>query len=211
MSAEEYTKLRWDAGLALATGTLAGRVDSLNSEIYFNGAVTEESIICLIGEFTKVLDKPAQSSASIVAGEGAPAHVTLYLDSGGGAVKDAFKFIDFVTALKQTRRLHLTTVCLGIVASAATLMALMGDVRYITPNAIFMIHELSCGVGGTFTHISSRMKFVSMVHERILSIYLECVVGLAREELEKLLSTETWFSATECAARGFAEVLDRSK
>lgn len=212
MNTKQYYNLCWQAeqDTTLCTTptppTPTTAVKSMNNELYFNSNITSGSINMLIDEFTKVIDKHNTATTHIIHND-APITVILYIDSPGGIIKDAFKFIDFVCALKRTYKINLTTVGLGVVASAATLILLIGDQRYMTPNSIFMIHELWTALWGTYTRIASQMKHIHALHERIVTFYLEKVPSLEHDQLEKLLVIETWFSANECADMGFAQVL----
>jgi ATP-dependent Clp protease, protease subunit len=183
-------------------------VRSNNNEIYFTGGVSQSSIILLIKEFDTVLGNINKAQTTLLQSTQPIVEVILYIDSGGGVIKDCFKFIDYIDILKKNHGLHLTTVCNGLVASAATLMALTGDKRYITNHSTYMIHELFGHTVGTFTHLNSHIKHINIIHEHIMRLYLKYVPSLERDKLAQLLQNETWFSAKECAAMGFAEVIN---
>jgi ATP-dependent Clp protease protease subunit len=86
-------------------------------------------------------------------------------------------------------------------------MALVGDKRYITRHSVYMIHELFGQSIGTFTHLTSRIKHINMLHDNIVALYLKYVPSLDREKLLNLLQTETWFSAQECQDMGIADII----
>ena len=91
-----------------------------------------------------------------------------------------------------------------MVASAGTIMCIVADKRLITKHATAMIHELSSGRSGKFTHLMSYSKHLTDVHNILLNIYLEGSPN-TKEELERILNTETWYNAQEYLDSGFVD------
>lgn len=188
-------------------GVQSDRVRSVGNEIFFTDAVSPASIEALIKEFHAVISRSQTASSGILGKNDASVAITLYIDSPGGYLKDCFKFIDYVSILQASGRVSLTTVITGIAASAATLMAIVGDKRYIMRNALCMVHELFSGSMGTFTQLSSGMKMLQNQHEKLLAIYLQHNKRIERQSLETLLQKETWFTAAEYVENGFVDGL----
>jgi ATP-dependent protease ClpP protease subunit len=218
----DFMSLSWGAaasgGAGLSSynfGTIKARVRSSGNDIYYCSEVCTESIDALMTELLTVVSTGEPSSTSsllpIKAGALAPRRVTLYIDSPGGIIKDCFKFIDFVNVLRSNGRLHLTTVIVGMAASAATLMACIGDERYISPLASAMVHELFGSNYGTFTQITSGIKRLTNMHESIIGIYLQHNAVITREALVDMLMRETWFTAQEYLEAGFVDGLIGNK
>jgi ATP-dependent Clp protease protease subunit len=186
-------------------GKVADRVRVSENDVFFTSEVDTDSIDLLLNEITKIADKSSSSSLSGRAGKDGPVRVTLYVDSPGGMIKDIFKFVDYVRILRRRGRIHLTTVIVGLAASAATIMASMGDVRYVTSSSTCMIHELSAGNYGTFTHLTSEMKNIKHLHDTIVDIYVSANSKVTRESLSDMLLKETWFTSQEYVEAGFAD------
>lgn len=204
--ASAYPSLSWGLSDSYDFGeTIKDRVRMVGNEIYFTSEVDAESIDRLVTLLVESIDSGSGNN-SLVRREG-PVKVVLYIDSPGGLVKDCFKFVDTVDMLKRAGRLHLTTVSLGMVASAGTLMACIGNERYVTPNTICMIHELFGGNVGTYTKLTSGMKCLAHLHETIISIYLKNNSKISRDKLTDYLAKETWFTAEEYVNEGFADGL----
>lgn len=178
-----------------------------NNEIFFYCGVNSDSINALINAVDSVIEGQMEKQKSLIKEDVANHKIVLYIDSYGGTIKDCFKFIDYINILKANHSIHLTTVCTGFVASAATLIALVGDTRYITKLTTYMLHELSCLSAGNYTHVASQMKYINNLHENIIGLYLKYVPDMTREEISKMLLTETWLTAHECEKLGFAKVL----
>jgi ATP-dependent protease ClpP protease subunit len=192
-------------------GTVKTRVRSCGNDIYYCSEVCTESIDALMTELLNAVNAGDSSTSSSLlpakAADRLPHRVTLYIDSPGGIIKDCFKFIDFVNVLRGDGRLHLTTVIVGMAASAATLMACIGDVRYISPLASAMVHELFSSNYGTFTQITSGITRLTNMHESIIGIYLQHNQKIMREKLVDMLMRETWFTAEEYVEAGFVDAV----
>lgn len=183
---------------------------SNNNEIYFDCSICHDSIIKLIKEFDKVISAFNKTQSGMIKSNDETCYITLYIDSHGGSVPDVFKMIDYIYILKKQHKLHLTTIGHGIIASAATLLALIGDDRFITPLSTYMIHNLFAGTAytvDTYTHLISRIDNIDQTHNNIINIYTQSVPNMTKEKITNLLQTETWMSAQECEEFGFAKVL----
>lgn len=207
-AAGAFINMRWVAPVEdkdYTFGGTADRVKSLKNEIYFTSDVSADSIEALIKEMNTAIRASKDSKTGVLSRASSSSNrIILYIDSPGGTLKDCFKFIDCVEIMKRLHGVHLVTVCTGMVASAATLMAIVGDERYVTENATCMIHELFGGNIGTYTQLSSGMKRLSMYHKRILDLYERNNSTLTRDNIADLLQKETWFDAHEYVAMGFA-------
>ena len=202
--------LKWigtNATSCANTGT--DYIYSINNEIYFNSDINELAINKLIKELNNVknsiIDKNKQLLHS--SNESNKIQIILYIDSPGGFLKDCFKFMDFIRIFKKNFNVHLTTIAMGMIASAATIIALSGDTKYITENCTCMIHELYAGQSGKYTQLLSKMKHIGMYHTKIVKLYLDNNKKIGEEKLLDLLKTETWFTAEEYIEHGFADKL----
>ena len=83
-------------------------------------------------------------------------------------------------------------------------MALTAHKRLMTASAYAMVHELSSGNSGKFTFLSSHMDFVNQLHSKLVNIYVDAT-GKPKDEIEKLMKNETWFSAEEYKRLGFVD------
>jgi len=176
---------------------------SKGTEIYFNACVSDNTITSLIKEFQSVMDNYKKSNETLYKNDGNAPWITLFIDSGGGSVSACFRFVDYVDIIRTEGKIQgLTTVITGCAASAATIMAVVGDERLMTKNAISMIHELWSGSSGQYTHLASYMQILTYLHERIIEIYNE-YTGRTIEDLKGLLAKESWYSAKQYLEEGF--------
>jgi len=138
--------------------------------------------------------------------------IILHIDSYGGCVGAIFKFVDCVEQLKK-KKIRFRTIINGRACSAATLMAIVGDKKQMTKHSYSMIHELQCVAGGYHTHIQSYLKYISSLHNDIVSVYNrfrtksgeEESKPISVEQIEKWMIEETWFGAQEYLKLGFVD------
>lgn len=186
-------------------GTPSERVKAIGNEIFFTSTISTDTINRLIDELVKLADKSVVGTLSSGRQQTSPTRVTLYIDSPGGSVKDVLKYVDFVHILRRRGRLHLTTVIVGLAASAATIMACIGDARYVTMHSTCMIHELFGGSIGTYTQLTSGMKYLKHMHDTIVSIYMSTTKKCSKEKITDMLLRETWFTPQEYMDKGFVD------
>lgn len=175
---------------------------TVGNEIYFTYQVNDESITKIIQEITKIVYRHKKRN-----GKKKKLNITYIVDSPGGSAFSILKFYDFLNVIrKKNPNITFTSVLTGLVASAGTIMCTIADTRLMTRSAQAMIHELSSGTKGKFTELISYTKSLHDMHNKLMDIYLEkCKV--TKEELEVLLSKESWFTSSEYLEKGFVDAI----
>lgn len=122
--------------------------------------------------------------------------LTLYINSDGGSLQDAFALIDVMLNSKRP----ITTVGLGAICSAAFLIFATGTngQRYISKNTSIMCHQFSDGFDGKYHDIKSAQKEYENTNRRMVE-HLTTVTGLESKTIKtKLLPpSDVWFVAEE--------------
>jgi ATP-dependent protease ClpP protease subunit len=182
-------------------------IQSCGTEVHFNTPVTDGTINTLIGQINRIIvDANKKSSDLYTSDEPTTVDVKLFISSPGGYLDPLFRFVDYINCIRKDGKLgKLVTIITGCSASAATLMAMIGDERYITEYATAMIHELSSGMQGQYTHLKSYGKHLESVHEKIIDIYCNNMKNPDRENVERFLLNETWFTSGEYLDAGFVD------
>ncbi len=124
--------------------------------------------------------------------------VELNINSGGGDVFEGFAMIDALTAFGKPVTVNIVGVC----GSMASVLAMVGEVRNMSPNAMFMIHNPA---GGMFGDDEDHLKFaalIAMQRERMLDLY-EQHAKASRKELTAMMADETWLDAKGAKKLGF--------
>ena len=70
-----------------------------------------------------------------------PPPINIHIQSGGGSLMNAFYIVDLIQNINS----KVNTYVDGYSASAASLMNVVGNKRYMTKNSMMLIHQLSSG------------------------------------------------------------------
>lgn len=131
-------------------------------------------------------------------GEG---NVIVYLNSEGG---DVFAAIQIYNMLKEYKSGSITIRIDSIAASAASVIAMAGDVVEISPCGVIMIHNPWTLAQGDSEEMKSAAKMLDEVKEAIINAY-EAKTHLSRDELSEMMDAETWIHADKAVELGFAD------
>ena len=176
-------------------------VYTVGNEIHFTTGVNRTSIQALIKQIMEMIMEHKKKTI----GEPDKLDIVLVIDSGGGAVNSALKFCDFLDMCREKFPfVKFTSVISGCAASAATIMAVYCDKRYMTRHATAMVHELRSGFSSKMQEISSYYKHLIDLHNKLANIYVE-KAGIKREDIDKIMRDETWYTSEEYKKMGFVD------
>ena len=126
--------------------------------------------------------------------------INVYINSGGGEV---FAAVAIAQQL-QKHKAEVHTYVDGMAASAATIIAMAGDVRHMSRSSLYMIHLPSSSVRGNKHDMAKGIEVLEKVEEVIKMTYAtKCKVE--DEKLTELLDHETWLTANEALEYGFID------
>lgn len=132
--------------------------------------------------------------------------LTLYINSTGGDLYQAFALIDII----QTSNHPIRVIGIGSVMSAAFLIFASGTKgeRYAAPNASFMCHQFTSGVDAKYHDIKAEMKENEALNLRMVNILKEAT-GLPPHKVKaKLLpASDVYLTAEEAVDLGIADYL----
>ena len=137
------------------------------------------------------------------AGEG---DVTVWINSPGGNV---FAAAEIYTMLKDYKG-SITVKIDAIAASAASVVAMAGDVVQMSPVAMLMIHDPSTVAMGNTKDMEKAIEVLNEVKESIINAYAS-KSGLSHARTATLMSNETWMNAKKAVELGFADEILFSK
>lgn len=170
---------------------------TMNNNIYFQDEISIETADILKKELREMEEHLLQV-ASKYSMESPP--IRLHITSCGGSIIAANSIIDCMAELK----IPVHTIVDGYAASAATLISIYGDKRYIKKNASMLIHQLRSGMWGKMSEIDDDYKNIKKTHERIKDMYEEKTL-LTRKELVKILKHDLDWDAEECLEKGLVD------
>jgi len=92
----------------------------------------------------------------------------------------------------------------SIAASAASVVAMAGNLVQVSPTALLMIHDPSTIAMGNAKDMEKAITTLNEVKESIINAYA-AKTGLSRNRISKLMSDETWLNAKKALELGFAD------
>jgi ATP-dependent Clp protease protease subunit len=130
--------------------------------------------------------------------------LTLYINSTGGSLTDAFALIDIM----RTSKFVVQTIAIGNVMSSAFLVFSAGDKghRYVSKNTSGMCHQFTDSMDSKYHDIKSAVKESESLNERMIRVLVE-TTGLPRAKVRtKLLGpSDIYLSAEEMVEFGVAD------
>lgn len=127
--------------------------------------------------------------------------LTVRLNSPGGGVFTGL-------AIHQMLRERDTTIMIdGLAASIASVIACAGKQVLIAPGAMMMIHNPWNIAMGDAQEMRKSADVLDQVRESLVTIY-SGRTGLPRSRLVSMMDDETWLTADEAVALGFADAIN---
>lgn len=126
--------------------------------------------------------------------------ITVWINSEGG---DCFAATSIYNALKKYRG-HVTIKIDSLAASAASVVAMAGDVVEISRVGMIMIHNPWAFAEGDSAEMKSVASMLDEVKETIINAY-ETKTKLPRAELSRMMDETTFLHAQKAVELGFAD------
>lgn len=148
------------------------------AKIMFEGEVNTENMMALITSLDEInLSYPSVKK------------IKLYINSEGGAVESGYSAYEAI----KSSRIPVTTINLGQVSSAATLLYCGGKERLVFPSAFFLLHAPyttnNYGEDLKLNHIELLKNSVMQAADMLREVYEHCT-SLQKEELDQLFFSE---------------------
>jgi ATP-dependent Clp endopeptidase proteolytic subunit ClpP len=133
--------------------------------------------------------------------------ITVEISSPGGSV---FEGINISNMLKNHKG-KVTTHIMGMAASMASVIALVGDEVIVEKDSVFMIHNASAGVGGDHRDMRKMADLVEKLSNMLAKTYVS-KTGKPMREIRQLMDDETFFvGGKEIMSAGFADRINENK
>ena len=165
--------------------------------LLFYGPVTEDTCLQL-STALRELDK--QAGIQKVKYPGIEPCITLHIQSGGGALMPTFYVCDTIKRIHTPIHVYID----GYAASAASLISVCGDKRYMTKHSALLIHQLSGSSSGKFNELKNEMTNFNFFMNNVRDIYLNNT-KLDKNTLEDLLLSDIWLDANTCLNYGLID------
>jgi len=130
------------------------------------------------------------------------ADVMIYINSPGGVVTSALAIYDTMNYVKC----DVSTVCIGMAASAASLLLSSGTKgkRLTLPNSEIMIHQVMGGTEGQASDIEISARHILKIKEKLNRILVKNT-GQSLDKIEKDSDRDYYMNAEEAKKYGIVD------
>ena len=130
--------------------------------------------------------------------------IDLYINSPGGSVTDGLAILDAMGCVQAP----VSTICIGQAASMAAWILASGTkgMRYATPNAEIMIHQLAAGFYGQSAHIKVMSQRVLRLQKRLTTILAACT-GQSPRKVARDMERDFFMTADEARRYGIVDAV----
>lgn len=177
-------------------GTVTSETDS--DTIYFYGDVTQESCRDLAIALKSMERQILWESNNA---DRAPSPIRLRIQTGGGDLLSAFGIANLI---EREMKAPVHTYAEGYVASAGTLISVVGQKRYIQTYTEFMVYELSSVFWGRYSEFNDEKVLLDRLMEKIVTIYTTHT-NLKEKKVKKILKRDYWMDANKALKLGFVD------
>ena len=125
--------------------------------------------------------------------------INVCINSYGGETAEGLAIYN---ALRR-HKARIRTICDGFACSAASIVFMAGDERVMNTASLLMIHNVWTYAEGNAEELRKAASDLDVISGTAANAYREHV-NISDEELERLLSEETWITPTQAVEWGFA-------
>lgn len=172
-------------------------INTFNNDIYFYAPITKSSCFELEKIIIDLNDKTIIAKKKYDIDNGP---INLHIQSNGGSLFQSLYIIDLIRNIETPVHTYID----GFAASAATLISVVGEKRFMTKNSLMLIHQLSGGAIGKFSEIKDENENVDTLMKFIIQTYIKNT-KLNEEELESILKRDIWLNSTFCLEKGIVD------
>jgi ATP-dependent protease ClpP protease subunit len=184
-----YSKINNDI-IKLDNGENNAIIHTIKNNIYFTGPLTDESVFAITTNLISLQYRDFDE-------------INLHLQSGGGSLLPSLGLVDLI----RTSDIPINTFIDGYVASAATLISIVGTKRFISKHGAMLVHELKMSNEySKYKEIKDYSANADTLMQIIKDIYLE-YTSIDENKLNYLLEHDLWLNSTQCQNYGFVDIL----
>lgn len=168
----------------------------------------KERIIFLTGPIYDQVSSLICAQLLFLESENPSKDISFYINSPGGVVTAGLAVYDTM----QYIRSPVSTVCVGMAASAGSLLLTAGakGKRYALPNSQVMIHQPSGGAQGQATDIEIQAREILKTRARLNLLYVHHT-GQELAAIEAKMERDTYLSASEARDFGLVDEVVESR
>lgn len=178
----------------------ANTIYSHENHVYFYTDIKNKTIISLRKEIRNVINKLVKKCKIVENYEFTVEYppIVLHINSPGGSIFSAFNFIDYMTQIKKKYpKIKFHSIVEGRAASAATLISVTADKRFITEYGYMLIHQLWSCTGGKYNEIKDDVSNLDVLMRRIKEIYQK-YTKIPDNQIDEILKHDLYWDAETC-------------
>ena len=171
-----------------------------NNHIYFYDQVNKKNVLQLIDEVQTLASSVKSKSDSIDIEKPC---IYLHINSDGGCVYSALSALDTLSSLD----IKLVTIAEGHICSAATMIYLAGEERWMRKHTYTLIHQIRT-FSGWVTHkeMVDEMDTTNELQNMLVELYKEHT-NIPKKKLDSLMSHEIQMNSATCLKYNFCHKL----
>ena len=168
----------------------------------------KERIIFLTGPFEDGMSSLICAQLLFLESENPKKEIAMYINSPGGVVTSALAIYDTMQYIKSP----VSTVCMGMAASAGSLILTAGEAgrRVALPNARIMLHQPSGGFRGQASDIERHAEDIIKTKRRLNEIYVKHT-GQPYDVVERTLDRDHFMSSEEAKEWGIIDIVQEQR
>jgi ATP-dependent Clp protease protease subunit len=162
----------------------------------------KERIIFVVGPVNDHMASLVCAQLLFLESENPSKEISLYINSPGGVVTSGLAMYDTM----QYIRPDISTICVGLAASAGSLLLTAGakGKRYSLPHSNIMIHQPSGGFQGQATDIEIHAREIIKTRDRLNKIYVRHT-GQALKVIEDAMERDRFMTPLEAKEFGLVD------
>jgi ATP-dependent Clp protease protease subunit len=162
----------------------------------------KERIIFLVGPVNDGMASVVCAQLLFLESENPSKEISIYINSPGGVVSSGLAMYDTMQYVKP----EISTVCIGLAASAGSLLLTAGskDKRFSLPHSNIMIHQPSGGYQGQATDIEIHAKEILRTRDRLNRIYVKHT-GQDLATIEQAMERDRYMTPEEAKEFGLID------
>lgn len=130
--------------------------------------------------------------------------VTVHINSGGGIATEGVAIFNALDSHKG----KVTVIIESVAASAASVIAMAGQEVIMRSGATMMVHDPAAFTMGDAAEHTKSLEMLETLASSMADVYAE-KTGRSAKETREEMKAETWMTAKEAVAKGYADKVDK--
>ena len=167
------------------------------NKIYYYAGVSRDSVAELNKKIGELETKSLTLSNNL---DIQPPTLKLFINSGGGSITAGISSMDTILRCKVPVHTYVDGFC----ASAATILSVVGEKRYMSRNSYMLIHQLSSNFWGKYSEFEDEKQNLDLMMETIKNVYKE-YTKVPMKKINEILKHDLLWDAKTCLKYGLID------